>query len=35
VDDVHFNSVVVDGPRRQITARLEDGRRLRITVIIE
>ena len=35
VDDVHFDSAIVDAQRRQITARLEDGRKLRITVIIE
>jgi hypothetical protein len=35
VGDVRYGSTVVDAQRRQITARLEDGRKLRLTVIIE
>lgn len=35
IDDVRYGSVVVDIIRRQITAKLEDGRKLRLTVIFE
>ena len=35
VDDVHFGTVQCDPFRRQITAKLEDGRTLRLTMVIE
>jgi hypothetical protein len=35
VGDVHYGSVIVDRQRHQITARLEDGRKVRLTVIFE
>lgn len=35
IDDVRYGSAVVDLIRRQITAKLEDGRRVRATIIFE
>jgi hypothetical protein len=34
IGDVRFDSVVVDPARHQISAKLEDGRTLRATVVI-